>query len=141
MFGMFGMVDVIRNSHDAVEREYPSYVDRITIARIQSAFKRQYTHNSSSIVGLGRIRRQLRLPRPVCLKTTGIRNLLQSGQEVLEIPEKICKFVGIKNRTFQMTVCMFSFWYRQGPGVATNACSACIFVRSLCVRFRGATDS
>lgn len=58
-------------------------------------------HDSFKIhpnVSLGRMRHRVRLPRPECLKRTVIRNLVQSGQEVLEIGRKRCKFVPIETR-------------------------------------------
>ena len=39
----------------------------------------------------------LRLSRAVCFKKTVIRNLVQTEEEVLEIPKKMCKFESIEN--------------------------------------------
>jgi hypothetical protein len=62
----------------------------------QSAVGRQFCFNLSPFVGLGRMSQAVRLPGQECLKTTVIRNLVQSGQEVLEIARKSCKFGGIE---------------------------------------------
>ena len=50
----------------------------------------------SLFVGLARMGKEVRLPKSECLKTAVIRNLVQSGQEVLEIARKRCKFGAIE---------------------------------------------
>ena len=62
-----------------------------------AAISRHCNPKLQPFVGLAIISKMLRLSQPVCRKTAVIRNLVQSGQEVLEIARKRCKFVVIES--------------------------------------------